>query len=99
MIAMPTIQTVQGPVEAEELGTTLIHEHVRFRDEAVAEQWPARYDREAELAAALDHVNAAAAHGVEAIVDPTAMFGGRDVEFMRRVAQESGVKIVACTGI
>jgi len=99
MIAMPTIQTAQGPVEAEELGTTLIHEHVRFRDEAVAEQWPARYDREAELAAALDHVNAAAAHGVEAIVDPTAMFGGRDVEFMRRVAQESGVKIVACTGI
>ena len=44
-------------------------------------------------------MNAAAAHGVEAIVDPTAMFGGRDVEFMRRVAQESGVKIVACTGI
>src|SRR5690349_14099609 len=31
---MSTVNTVQGPVDASELGTTLIHEHVRFRDEA-----------------------------------------------------------------
>ena len=33
------------------------------------------------------------------IVDPTAMFGGRDVRFMKRVAEETGVRIIACTGI
>ena len=33
------------------------------------------------------------------IVDPTAMFGGRDVRFMKRVADQTGVRIVACTGI
>ena len=27
------------------------------------------------------------------------MFGGRDVRFMKRVADETGVRIVACTGI
>ena len=37
--------------------------------------------------------------GVRTIVDPTAMFGGRDVRFMKRVADETGVRIVACTGI
>ena len=51
--AMSTVETVKGKVEASELGTTLIHEHVRFRDEAVAENWPGRYDDQAELDAAL----------------------------------------------
>jgi phosphotriesterase-related protein len=94
-----TVQTVQGPREADELGRTLVHEHVRFRDEGVAEQWPGRYDAEAELAAALEAVRAAQGHGIETIVDPTAMFGGRDVRFMKRVADETGVTIVPCTGI
>jgi phosphotriesterase-related protein len=86
-------------VDASELGTVLIHEHVRFRDEAVAENWPGRYDEDAEMAAALEAVNAAKDRGVSTIVDPTAMFGGRDVRFMRRVADQTGVRIVPCTGI
>lgn len=96
---MAQVQTVQGPVDAEELGLTLVHEHVRFRDEAVAEQWPGRYDDQLELDAALLAVNDAKDRGVRTIVDPTAMFGGRDVRFMKRVADETGVRIVACTGI
>ncbi|HXN38623.1 MAG TPA: hypothetical protein VN892_11325 [Solirubrobacteraceae bacterium] len=96
---MAKVQTVQGAVEADELGVTLVHEHVRFRDEAVAAQWPGRYDDELELDAALVAVNAAKDKGVQTIVDPTAMFGGRDVRFMKRVADETDVRIVACTGI
>src|SRR3954453_12826974 len=96
---MAQVQTVQGPVDAGELGTVLIHEHVRFRDEAVAANWPSRYDAGAELAAALEAVGAARDRGVRTIVDPTAMFGGRDVRFMARVAEQTGVQIVACTGI
>ncbi len=96
---MAHVQTVQGPVDAGELGTVLIHEHVRFRDEAVAENWPGRYDADAELAAALEAVSAAEDRGVRTIVDPTAMFGGRDVRFMQRVAEQTGVRIIACTGI
>jgi phosphotriesterase-related protein len=96
---MAEVQTVQGPVDADELGLTLVHEHVRFRDEAAAEQWPGRYDEQLELDAALLAVNAAKDRGVRTIVDPTAMFGGRDVRFMRRIADETGVRIVACTGI
>ena len=96
---MAQVHTVQGPVEADQLGLTLVHEHVRFRDEAVAEQWPGRYDEQLELDAALLAVNAAKDRGVRTIVDPTAMFGGRDVNFMKRVADQTGVQIVACTGI
>jgi phosphotriesterase-related protein len=96
---MPTVETVEGPIEAQELGLTLVHEHVRVRDEAVAAQWHGRYDEQAELAAALEAVAAAEQHGVRTIVDPTPMFAGRDVHFMRRVAEQSGVRLVACTGI
>jgi len=96
---MSTVQTVKGPVEAEELGVVLIHEHLRFRDEAVAAEWPDRYDEQAELDAALQAVDAAGSRGVQTIVDPTAMFGGRDVRFMARVSEQTGVRVVACTGI
>jgi phosphotriesterase-related protein len=96
---MPSVETVQGAVDAQELGLVLVHEHVRFRDEAVAAEWPGRYDEQLELDAALVAVRAAKDRGVETIVDPTAMFGGRDVRFMKRVADETGVRIVPCTGI
>src|SRR5450631_2002761 len=96
---MSTVETVQGPVAEEDLGIVLAHEHVRFRDEAVAEEWPDRYDEQLEFDAAIVAVQAAKERGVQTIVDPTAMFGGRDVRFMKRVADQSGVQIIACTGI
>ena len=36
---------------------------------------------------------------MQTICDPTAMFLGRDVGFMRRVAEETGLQVVPCTGI
>ena len=96
---MSSVNTVQGSVDADDLGLVLIHEHLRFRDEAVAEEWPDRYDAQAELDAALEAVDAAKSRGVQTIVDPTAMFGGRDVRFMARVAEQTGVRVLACTGI
>src|SRR5438094_6033722 len=96
---MPPVQTVQGAVQSDELGVVLAHEHVRFRDEAVAAEWPARYDAQRELDSALAAVSAAKERGVQTIVDPTAMFGGRDVRFMKEVADQTGVRIVPCTGI
>jgi phosphotriesterase-related protein len=98
-ISLSEVQTVQGPIGADELGVVLVHEHVRFRDEAVAAEWPDCYDEQAELEAAVQAVGDAKARGVDTIVDPTAMFGGRDVRFMKRVADQTGVRIVPCTGI
>ena len=96
---MTDVQTVTGPVDDADLGLTLIHEHVRFRDESVSVQWPSHYDEAVEMQTAIDAVNGAVEHGVRTIVEPTAMFGGRDVRFMRRVSEETGVRLVPCTGI
>lgn len=105
---MPMVETVKGPVDAGELGFTLIHEHLRCQDEAVAAQWPDRLTiREEEphgvAGDGYDEAVVAARRaldlGVRTIVDPTAMFLGRDIEFMRRVAEETGLQVVPCTGI
>ena len=96
---MTTVETVLGPVDASELGITLAHEHLRFRDEATAIQWPDRYDADAEWGAATNAATQARDFGVRTIVDATAMGGGRDVEFMARVSRESGVHLIACTGV
>ena len=89
---MPDVQTVQGALDAQELGIVLAHEHVRFRDEAVAENWPGRYDEQLELDAALLAVRDAKERGVQTIVEPTAMFGGRDVRFMKTCMAGFGLK-------
>jgi phosphotriesterase-related protein len=106
---MPQVQTVTGAVEAEDLGTTLIHEHLQNRDEAVEKQWPsagsAREEPPHAVASeeiegiAIEEAKAAVKLGVKTIGEPTAMFLGRDVELMRRVSEESGLQIVPCTGI
>jgi phosphotriesterase-related protein len=104
-----SVETVTGPIDAAELGTTLIHEHLRTRDEAVHMQWPQAttlgtlpeqtVEAGGELDAAIRAAEAAIELGVKTIADPTAMFLGRDVRFMREVSERSGLQVVPCTGI
>jgi phosphotriesterase-related protein len=96
---MATVQTVQGPIDAEQLGLTLIHEHFFSSDEAVSVQWPHVRDREQEFELALESAQAVKSYDVKTVVEPTAMLLGRDIEASRRLAKETGLQIVACTGI
>ncbi len=96
---MGTVESVTGPLELDELGVTLIHEHLCFRDEATAIQWPHLYDEDALHTAAVEAATGALGVGVRTLVDPTAMYGGRDVRLMERVALETGLQVIACTGI
>jgi phosphotriesterase-related protein len=96
---MATVESVRGPIEADDLGLTLVHEHLRFRDEAVADQWPHLYDENEEHTSALEAARAALANGVKTICEPTVMFGGRDVRFLRRISEEAGLQVIASTGI
>ena len=96
---MPTVETTRGPIDVEELGLTLIHEHFRTTDEAMRFQFPHLYDEAAEWEAAISDANAIKGHGVRTVVDPGAMFLTRDAGFSKRVADESGLNVVLATGI
>jgi phosphotriesterase-related protein len=96
---MATVESVTGPIELEELGKTLIHEHFRFRDEGAAMQWPHLYDEQDELDKALSDARAVMSQGVKTIFDPNAMTGSRDARFSKRIADETGIQVVLATGI
>jgi phosphotriesterase-related protein len=96
---MPQVQTVTGPVDADELGLTLIHEHFRGRDEASVFQWPHLHDEDAEYEQAVEQAEAVLGHGVRTVVEPTAMMLGRDLPFLQKLGRETGLQIVPCTGI
>ena len=96
---MPTVESVTGPLDAGELGTTLIHEHLRTRDDANAFQFPHLYDEEALYAAGVEAAREALDRGVKTIGEPTAMYLHRDVRFIERVARETGLQAIVCTGI
>ena len=96
---MPTVETTRGAIDVEELGLTLIHEHFRTTDEAARFQFPHLYDERAEWEAAMSDANAVRGHGVQTVVEPSAMFLTRDAAFSRRVAEESKLNVVLATGV
>lgn len=106
---MATVQTVNGPIDAAELGETLIHEHLLARDEAILVQFPqmgtVREDPVSAVSSAgaedvaAEMAAAAVERGVKTICDPACMYLGRDVGLMQRVSERTGLQIVPCTGI
>lgn len=88
-----------GPIPIDELGATLIHEHMRTRSEAVAVQFPHLYDEEEEFQLAKEQVLGAKSFGIKTIFDPTVMGLDRDVLLMKRISKETDVNIIAATGI
>jgi phosphotriesterase-related protein len=106
---MAQVETVTGPVDAAELGTTLIHEHLLARDEGLTFQFPQMGTTAGDpiRAVSTDGAEEVAREcaagiverGVRTICDPSAMFLGRDVGLMRRVSEATGLQVVPCTGI
>jgi phosphotriesterase-related protein len=81
---MSQVQTVSGPVDAERLGPTLVHEHLRTTSESVRAQFPHLCDEEAEYTRAVEEVRASLrtgrpimAHGRDLLEDnPWRWLGG-----------------------
>ena len=96
---MPTVETVAGPIDVEELGSTLIHEHFRTTDEGVRHQIPHLYDEDGEWEAAFADAEAVKGHGIRTVVEPSALFLHRDANFSKRVADEAGIQVLLATGI
>jgi phosphotriesterase-related protein len=96
---MVTVETVLGPVDASELGVTLSHEHVLVGMGEDNHHYPWRFDWEATRSNAIRELSEAHAGGVSTIIDLTTPDLGRDVEFVRDVAQASGMHVIVATGI
>jgi phosphotriesterase-related protein len=96
---MPTVETVLGPIDDGALGFTLSHEHVLVAMGEDNHHYPWLFDWERTRANTVRELSEAKAGGVDTIIDLTTPDLGRDVAFVRDVARDSGVNIVAATGI
>ncbi|MEV5850565.1 phosphotriesterase-related protein [Streptomyces sp. NPDC051985] len=93
------IETVRGPVEAGDLGVTLMHEHVFIRDEEIERNYPELWDEQARLDDAVARLTALKAVGVDTIVDPTVLGLGRDIRRVMAVNERVDLHIVPATGL
>lgn len=99
---MTTVETVRGPVAVDELGFTLMHEHVVNINPEIARDQPAMSimaDRDALRREVVSELRRVAAAGVSTMVDCTAVGHGRDTAFLVEVNAEVDLHIIAATGV
>lgn len=95
---MPTVNTVLGPVDTDNLGFTLSHEHVGTNAAGLRHTYPELIDRDGIREQSIAAMRAVYADGVRTIVDVSTFDLGRDIGLIREVAQGSGMQIIAATG-
>jgi phosphotriesterase-related protein len=95
------INTYTGPIEAEALGATLMHEHVFTVSPELAANYPSAidWDENEAVELAVEKMNRLKASGIDTIVDLTVLGIGRQPRLVARVAERSPVHIVAATGL
>src|SRR5262245_9051339 len=91
--------TTLGPIPPEQLGRTLIHEHVLVDFIGAAAIRPGRYDPDEVLKKAVPHLRRVKMAGCDTLVDCTPAFIGRDPELLRRLSKASCLQIVTNTGL
>jgi phosphotriesterase-related protein len=96
---MGLVNTVRGPVDAADLGSTLMHEHVFVRSPEVASNWPTGWDPKARIAQAVERLQELHEAGIGTIVDLTVVGLGRDIELVQQVAEQIDLHIVVATGL
>jgi phosphotriesterase-related protein len=97
---MVAIQTVTGAITPEQLGPTLVHEHLRIGYPGwQADSIRPGPSRREQLAICVDRIEEMKSHGFTAMVDPCPNDLGRDVEFAAELAQRTRFQIICATGL
>jgi len=93
------VETMNGPISTEDLGFTLMHEHIIVRAEGMAKNFPGVWNQQPVLDKVLEMLTALKARGVDTIVDLTVLGLGRDVPMLLPVVKQAGIQVIAATGL
>jgi phosphotriesterase-related protein len=93
-----SVMTVRGRIDADQLGTTLMHEHVMVDFIGADKISRDRYDPEQVFITALPRLKRVAELGCRALVDCTPAWLGRDVSVLHRLSSATGLNIITNTG-
>ena len=92
------IQTVNGPLPVEELGVTLMHEHVLQANWSMRMSYPHWFNYNEFIEYATEDVKRTKEIGVCTLVEQTPVCLGRDIHAIKEVADRTGMQIIASTG-
>lgn len=92
------IVTARGPIDPEKLGFCLPHEHVLVDFIGADEVSPDRYDQDVAFDYVLPHLREASSLGVDALVECTPSYLGKDPVLCRRLSEATGIHIVTNVG-
>ncbi|MEU4313479.1 phosphotriesterase-related protein [Nocardia sp. NPDC024068] len=97
---MSPINTVLGPADTADLGTTLMHEHVFVLSSDVQQNYPSEWGSDsARIDDAVRRLTAAYDAGVRTIVDPTVVGLGRYIPRIAEIARRIPLQLIVATGL
>ncbi|MBI9082314.1 MAG: phosphotriesterase-related protein [Desulfobacterales bacterium] len=98
-MATAVVNTVTGPVSPDDLGVTLMHEHILYGYPGwEGDQSIAPFDGPAMVKNSVAVLEMLKSLGLKTYVDATALDGGRCPEIYREVSEKTGIQIVCSTG-
>ena len=93
------VQTVTGPINLDQLGRTLMHEHLFIAFPGAEFDPTATFDRTGFVTEAVRRLTQLRTeHGVRSFVDPCPIELGRDAAMMREIAEKSEMNVICTTG-
>ncbi len=92
------INTVLGPISEDELGVTLMHEHIVVNILGAENSLKKSYTIEEVVEYVLPYLLEAKENGCQTIVEATPLGLGRDLEVLAECSRRSGINIITCTG-
>jgi phosphotriesterase-related protein len=92
------VNTVLGPVPAEDLGVTSVHEELLYVLPGAQYAYDIEIDRPTVFDALASKLTAYKQAGGGTVVDVTGMFQGRDVHLLEALSRTTGVHIIASSG-
>lgn len=94
-----TVNTVLGPIQAEQLGVVAVHEALLSVLPGAQFGYDVTIDRAEVFETLAASLTAFRAAGGGTVVDSTGMFHGRDLRLYETLSRATGVHIVASTGL
>src|SRR6266446_1962636 len=97
---LATVNTVRGPIAPEELGVTLMHEHIFVLSTEIMQNYPESWgDEKKRVTEAVARLDELSSHGIKSVVDLTVVGLGRYIPRIQKVAEQTMVNIIVATGI
>jgi phosphotriesterase-related protein len=89
---------MRGPLDSASLGRVLMHEHIFLVDAEYVENYRPDWNEDQAVADAVEALDGLKALGIDTIVDLTVLGLGRNIKRVARVAEKTGLNIIAATG-